>query len=272
MAERGGSRVSFFSPAESEHRQPRPAETICAPGNSRSTIGRTVAAPSTSVSSRARALQHAVGEDMAALEIGAELDFVDRQERHVEVARHGLDGGNPEARIGRLDLLLAGDQRHRVLADAIDHLVVDLARQQPQRQPDHAGGMGQHPLDGEMRLAGIGRPQHGGDAGAAGTRGTVRLRGKGDGHYASKLAAGHFRCPTKGFLYHNATTDRAAVKLWNESGTNRARIADSGAVRLRSRRYLASRFHAATRSGSRSRFQTLLAPPNVNMGVDSDAA
>ena len=31
-------------------------------------------------------------------------------------------------------------------------------------------------------------------------------------------------------LYHNATVKVSAVKLWNESGTNRARIADSGAV------------------------------------------
>ena len=69
------------------------------------------------------------------------------------------------------------------------HLVVDLARQQPQRQPDHAGRMRQHALDGEMGLAGIGRAQHGRDAGAARSRCSGRLRGKRDGHYASGLAA-----------------------------------------------------------------------------------
>ena len=90
--------------------------------------------------------------------------------RHIEVARHGLDGRHPEARIGRLDLLLAGDQRDVLGADPLDDLVVDLARQQPQRQPDHAGRMRQHPLDGEMGLAGIGRTEHGGDAGAAQAR------------------------------------------------------------------------------------------------------
>jgi hypothetical protein len=37
--------------------------------------------------------------------------------------------------------------RDRLGADATDDLVVDLARQQPQRQPDHAGRMRQHPLD-----------------------------------------------------------------------------------------------------------------------------
>ena len=97
MAERRGSRVSFFSPAKVSC-DSRGRLTMLAPGNSRSTIGRMVAAPSTSVSSRAAPVQHAVGEDVAALEIGGELDFVDREESDVEIARHRLDGGDPEPR------------------------------------------------------------------------------------------------------------------------------------------------------------------------------
>ena len=115
-----------------------------------------VAAPSSSVSSRPRRLQHAVGEDVAALEIGRELDLVDGEEGDVEIARHRLDGGDPVARVRRDDLLLAGDQRDRVGADPLDDAVVDLARQQPQRQADHARRMAEHALDGEMGLAGIG--------------------------------------------------------------------------------------------------------------------
>ena len=42
-------------------------------------------------------VEHAVGEDMAALEIGAELDLVDGKKRDVEVARHGLDGRDPDS-------------------------------------------------------------------------------------------------------------------------------------------------------------------------------
>jgi hypothetical protein len=80
----------------------------------------------------------AAGEDMAPVEIGRELELVDRDECDVEIARHGLDGGDPEARVGRLDLLLAGDQRDRVAAHPLDRLVVDLAGEQPQRQPDDA--------------------------------------------------------------------------------------------------------------------------------------
>ena len=105
---------------------------------------------------------------MSAFEIGAELDFVDGDEGHIEVARHRFDGGDPEARIGRLDLLLAGDEGDGVRPDPLRHLVVDLAGEQPQRQPDDAGGMREHALDGKMGLAGVGRPQHGGDTMAAG--------------------------------------------------------------------------------------------------------
>ena len=56
-----------------------------------------VAAPSTMVSSRAAGVEHAVGEDVAAVEVGAELDLVDRQKGHVEIARHRLDGGRPRS-------------------------------------------------------------------------------------------------------------------------------------------------------------------------------
>ena len=82
-------------------------------------------------------VQHAIGEDVAALEVGGDLDLVDREEGDIDVARHRLHGGDPEARRLRLDLLLARDQRDRVDTGAIGDLVVDLARQEPQRQADH---------------------------------------------------------------------------------------------------------------------------------------
>ena len=114
----------------------------------------------------AAAIQQAVGEDMPAFQIRGDLDFIDREKRHVEIARHRLDGRDPEPRLRGLDLFFAGNQGDRIDAGAIDNLVIDLARQQPQRQSDHTGGMRQHPFDGEMGLAGIGRAKHGGDAGA----------------------------------------------------------------------------------------------------------
>ena len=100
---------------------------------------------------------------MAALEIAGELHLVDGDEGRIGLARHRLDGGDPVARLRREDLLLAGDQRHLVGADAGRDAGVDLARQQPERQTDDAGLVAEHPLDGEMRLAGIGRAEHGRD-------------------------------------------------------------------------------------------------------------
>ena len=152
----------------------------------------------------AAAVEDAVGEHVAAVEIGAELRLVDGDEGTVEVARHRLDGGDPEARVLRLDLLLAGDQRDVFRADPVGHLVVDLAGEQPQRQPDQPGRVAEHALDGEMGLAGVGRAQHGGDTGATGASVAGYGRRKRKRHQISRVGmariiGGH------AFLYHNAT-------------------------------------------------------------------
>jgi hypothetical protein len=55
-------------------------------------------------------VQQAVGEDVAALRVGGQLDLVDRQEIDLAGQRHGLDGADEELRVRRDDLLLAGDQ------------------------------------------------------------------------------------------------------------------------------------------------------------------
>ena len=108
-------------------------------------------------------VQQAVGEHVAALGIGGELHLVDGEEIDVDLARHGLDGADEVARALGLDLLLAGDERHLVLADAGDDLVVHLAREQPQRQADQARLVAEHALDRQMRLARVGGPEHGRD-------------------------------------------------------------------------------------------------------------
>ena len=104
-------------------------------------------------------VQQPVSEDMAAVEIGAKLNFIHRHESKVEVARHRLDGRDPVARRFRLDFFLAGNQRDSGRAGFFHRAVIDLACEQPERQADHPAGMGKHPLDGVMRLAGIGRPE-----------------------------------------------------------------------------------------------------------------
>ena len=57
--------------------------------------------------------QQPVGEHVAALGIGAELDLVDREEAGLEVLGHRLDGRDEIAGGRRLDPLFAGDQRGR---------------------------------------------------------------------------------------------------------------------------------------------------------------
>ena len=129
----------------------------------------------------AAAVEDAIGEDVAAFEIARDLHLVDGEEGEVEVARHRLDRRDPIARIPRLDFLLTGDERDRLAADPCGDLVVDLAREQAQRQADHARGMREHPLDGEMGLAGVGRSEHRGDASAGHAIGRCALGSKGGG-------------------------------------------------------------------------------------------
>ena len=58
-------------------------------------------------------MQEPVGEDVAALGVGAELDFVDGEEFHLAVERHRLDRADEILRIGGDDLFLAGDRGRR---------------------------------------------------------------------------------------------------------------------------------------------------------------
>ena len=110
-------------------------------------------------------MQQPVGENMPALGIGAELDFVHHQAGHRNFQRHGFDGADIEARALGHDLLFAGDQGDLVGAFEAHDAVIDFARQEPQRQADHAGAVRQHPLDGEKGLAGVGGAQDRADFG-----------------------------------------------------------------------------------------------------------
>ena len=73
---------------------------------------------------------------------------------------------------------LAGDQGHGAGAARLDDAVVDLAGQQPQRQADHPRAVPEHPLDGQVRLAGVGGPQHRLHDRRRAAGGTVAHRGK----------------------------------------------------------------------------------------------
>ena len=137
-------------------------------------IGFSVSEPRINVSSRPARAEHAVGEDMAALGVDAELGLVDRGERELVGKRtfgrtvvppgphrHRFRRGQDVARVGRDDPFLAGQQRDLLLALQRNDPLVDLAREQAQREADDARGMGAHPFDGEIGLAGVGRAEDG---------------------------------------------------------------------------------------------------------------
>ena len=106
----------------------------------------------------AAGVQQPIGEDMATLKVGAELDLVDGDKAEAAMQRHRLDGGQHIGRIGRADALLAGDQRHLLRALEGHHPVEHLAGEQPQRKAHAAGIVGQHAFDRIVGLAGVGRP------------------------------------------------------------------------------------------------------------------
>ncbi len=65
------------------------------------------------VSPKPRAMQDAIGEHVAAVEIARDLDFIDGDELYRPIERHRLDRADEIARAFRGDLLFAGDQRRR---------------------------------------------------------------------------------------------------------------------------------------------------------------
>ena len=95
---------------------------------------------------------------MAAFGIGAELDFVDGQEVDLTIEWHRLDSADKPARSRRHDFLFAGDQSNRSAALQRHDPVVVLTRQQSQWETNHAAGVTEHPINRQIRLAGVGGP------------------------------------------------------------------------------------------------------------------
>src|SRR5665213_1048910 len=72
-------------------------------------------------------------------------------------------------------------------------------------------------------------------------------------------------------VFHNATHQGSRLKLWNESGTNRARIGDSYALRLRSPQHLAWNAENSTRSSLTARNKPRFDRPNVKRGRSAES-
>ena len=113
-------------------------------------------------------MQHALCKNMAALKISAKLHFIKGEERYFNIWWHRLHGADPKAGSGRHDFFLAGDQGHLLIPGAQAHPVINFARQQPQRQADHAFAMSQHTLNSVVGFTSIGGAQNGSDGAKAG--------------------------------------------------------------------------------------------------------
>ena len=105
-------------------------------------------------------IEQPVGEDVAALRVGAELDLVHREEGCPGFDRHRFDGADEVFRVRRDDLFLARDQRHHGRPAQLHHPVIDFPREQAQGKAHDAGLVTQHPLDGIGGLAGIGGAEY----------------------------------------------------------------------------------------------------------------
>ncbi len=114
---------------------------------------------------QAPGIQQTVSKDMAPFGIGAELDFINGQKIAPHALGHRLNRADPIGRTRRHDPLFSGHKRHDAGATHSHNPVVNLARQEPQRQADHTGAVGQHPFNRVVRLASIRRPKHGRDPG-----------------------------------------------------------------------------------------------------------
>lgn len=146
---------------------------------------------------------------MPTFRISAELNFVDSEERDLPVNRHGFDGAGKPPCIWWNDFFLARDQRNAPYALACNQPLVIFTRQQSERKADDAGRVGQHPLDGEVRFASVGRPENGvkmvvclamgfameGMAGRSGER-TIGSRRSTGGERAKRKRVGREPCHT----------------------------------------------------------------------------
>ena len=106
-------------------------------------------------------MKQPMGKHVAALRVGAELDFIDGEKLDFAVERHRFHSADEIAGPKRHNFFFAGDQRDLGQAAGLDHAIVDLAREQPQGQPNHARGVSQHALHRQMGLPGVGRPKNG---------------------------------------------------------------------------------------------------------------
>ena len=106
-------------------------------------------------------MKQTVCEDMTAVGIRAELNFIDCQEFNWPIQRHRFNGADEPLRIGRDQFLFTRDKSNGPRTLQGDDTIVVFPRQQAQWKSDHAAGMSQHTINCEMGLSGIRGAEHG---------------------------------------------------------------------------------------------------------------
>ena len=104
---------------------------------------------------------------MATLGISTKLDFVNAQEINAHRYGHRFHGTDGIFGLGRGNLFFAGNQRHVRRTHLFHQPRIDFTGKQPQRQANDTAPIGNHALDGIMRLAGIGGSKNGRHTAAA---------------------------------------------------------------------------------------------------------
>ena len=109
---------------------------------------------------QATTIQDPVGENVSTFQVACQLHFINGEKGHAQIRRHGFNRADPIARLGGNDFFFTRDQRDGVVARFQAHAIINFACQQAQWQSDHSAGMGQHTLNRQMGLSGIGGAQH----------------------------------------------------------------------------------------------------------------
>ena len=148
--------ADFLLPAVAQLRKPLPMHKIRSRNQSRNGLSHGLCTHKERFMQAARA-QQTIREHMAALRIGAELDLIYREKVTPHALGHGLNGTDPIFRARRHNALLAGHQSHNGRPPQRYDFVINLACQQSQGQSHDSRAMRQHPFNGIMGFARVGR-------------------------------------------------------------------------------------------------------------------
>ncbi len=113
---------------------------------------------------RAAAIQEPIGENMPALWISTELDFINGNEAHLAITRHCFNCAGEPACLAGNDFLLPRQEVQYARPLLRHELFIIFAREQAQRKTDHPVRMGHEALQREPGFTSICGSEEGGQA------------------------------------------------------------------------------------------------------------